>query len=301
MFLWTGMMAGCARHVPPPRSGAALYRDVERLVTLAEATGWYVDRIEIDRLQSDALQSVCRATPEVRVAVLAWLDREIAAAGGPVERAYRTRGRELDEVEDLLTLTRIRLVLADAAAVVADCPFWMEPRRSFAGRQISDDRWQLSAGGGGKLIVARTGGDSDLRFGGAGRLLIGRTFGSRATISTGIELGGRANFPKGEDGTPGGLVLGVDVVAPIVYRHTLVNSYIEGEAGWLGAFTEGESGVDHGIHVGAAFGARSSRTRWFFPGAALGASFERTYPRDPEDDPVVLFKIGLRAAFDLDL
>jgi hypothetical protein len=290
----------CARHVPPERPAAALYRDLERVVTLTEATGWHIDRIEIDKLQSDALESACRVPAEDRARLLAWLDREIARAGGPVELAYRARGGDLDEVDRLLTLTRIRMVLARAVATAADdCPFWIRPSTEFAGRQISDDRWQLHASGGGKLMVARTGGDSDLRFGGAGRLLLGRGFGSRSAIYSGLELGGRGSFPRDDEGARTGLVLGLDVVAPVVYRHTLVNSYVEMEAGWLGTVTEGEDGLDQGIHIGAAFGARAGRARWVFPGGALGISLERTFPSD--GPAVYLFKIGFRAALDLDL
>jgi hypothetical protein len=290
----------CARHVPPAKPAAALYRDLERMVTLAETTGWHIDRIEIDELQSDALQSTCRVPVQRREQLLAWIDREVAAAGGPVERAYRARGRDLDAVDRLLTLTRIRMVLARAmASAAADCPFWMHPDEGFAGRQISDDRWQLHASGGGKLMMARIAGDSDLRFGGAGRLLLGRTIGSRSALYSGFEVGGRGNFPRNEEGERAGLVLGLDLVAPLVYRYTLVNSYVEAEAGWLGTVTEGEDGLDQGIHIGAAFGARTTRTRWVFPGGALGISLERTFPSD--GPAVYLLKIGFRAALDLDL
>src|SRR5690606_35308280 len=83
------LAAACARQVPPSSPAAALYRDLERLVAVAEATGWKVDRLEVDRLLPAVLASVCRVRPEVRAAVTAWIDQEIAAAGGPVEEAYR--------------------------------------------------------------------------------------------------------------------------------------------------------------------------------------------------------------------
>ncbi|HLU65958.1 MAG TPA: hypothetical protein VKZ63_06765 [Kofleriaceae bacterium] len=292
----------CARRVPPQPAAAALYRDLERLVTLKEATGWYADRIEIEGLLSPALESACQVTSATRGALLAWLDREIAAAGGPVDRAYRARGRRLSEVDHLLTLTRIRLALAEAhRRAGADCPFWVEPSDAFAGRQISDDRWTLTAGGGGKLILAHHDGDTDLRFGGAGRLLVGRTFGSRAALYTGVDLGGSGSFPRTEDGDRGALVLGLDAVVPLVYRHTLVSSFFELEGGWLGTITEEEgSELEHGVHLGAAFGARAARTRWIFPVGAIGLSWERTFPRAAAA-PLTTIKVGFRASFDLDL
>ncbi|HEU5059563.1 MAG TPA: hypothetical protein VFU21_23680 [Kofleriaceae bacterium] len=295
------LVAGaCARHVPPTRPAASLYRDLERIVTVAEAAGWHIDRLEIDAVLSDALESTCRATPGERQALAGWLDGVIAEAGGPVERAFQARGRDLDEVSDLLTLTRIRLLLARAAAAAAtDCPFWMEPDGAFRGRQISDRRWQLSGGGGGKGIYARKGGSGDLRFGGAGRVLIGRGLGERGALYTGLELGGSGAFPRNEDGERGTLVIGYDAVVPVVYRHTLVNSYLELEGGWLGTGTEEDVELEHGIHLGAAFGARALRTRFFFPGAAIGLSWERTFPASGA--PQYTVKLGLRAAFDIDL
>jgi hypothetical protein len=290
----------CARQVPPTRPAASLYRDLERIVTVAEAAGWHIDRIEIDAVLSEALESTCRVPPAERRALAGWLDRAITQQGGPVERAFQARGRRLRKVSDLLTLTRIRLLLARArSAAPADCPFWMEPDRDFAGRQISDGRWQLSGGGGGKGMLARKGGSGDLRFGGAGRILLGRSFGDRSALYTGLELGGSGAFPRNEEGERGTLVIGYDAVVPLVYRHTLVNSYLEVEGGWLGTGTEEDTDLEHGVHVGAAFGARALRTRILFPGAAIGVSWERTFP--DSGPPQYTVKLGLRAAFDLDL
>jgi hypothetical protein len=292
--------AGCTRQLPPSRPAASLYRDIERLVTLAEATGWRIDRLEVDQLLPAVLESTCRTTRSARAAALSWIDSEIGAAGGPVEEAYVARGRKLSRIDRLLTLTRIRLALERAiAAADEDCPFWLEPSDGFRGRQISDSRWQLTGGGGGKIMLASRAGDTDVRFGGAGRLLIGRTFGSRAGFYTGLDVGGSGSFPRDEEGDRDQLVLAADIVAPIVCRHTLVNSYFELEAGWLGRSSEEDfSDFDHGVHFGAAFGARALRTRIVFPGAAFGISWERTFQAG---DDVTLLKVGARVMFDLDL
>ncbi len=293
--------AGCARSVPPRSAPAALYRDLERMVTVAETAGWYIDRQELESLLADALDSVCRVSEADRETVLVWVDARIAASGGDVEQAWRKRGKRLKKVDDLLTLTRIRMTLAHAmAAAPADCPFWLEPSPAFRGRQISDDRWLFNLGGGGKGILVRQGGETDLRFGGAGRLLLGRVFNDRSTLLTGFELGGNGSFPRDENGNRGNLVLGVDVVLPLVYRHTFVNSFLELSGGYLGTITEQDDGdFDHGIHVGIAFGARATRVRWFFPGAALGLSYERILASD--DEPLTLIKLGVRGSFDIDL
>src|SRR5689334_25331142 len=103
-----------------------------------------------------ALDSVCRVDPLARRSLLTWLDEEIHRLGGPVEDAYVARGRRLSAVDELLEVTRIRAVLARADAIApADCPFWLDVEEPFEGRQIGDDRWQLTLGGGGKAIAMR--------------------------------------------------------------------------------------------------------------------------------------------------
>ena len=89
--------SACARRLPPDRSAAALYRDLERLVTVAETTGWGIDRKEVEGLESEALDSLCRVDPLARRNLREWLDGEVARAGGPVEVAWRARGQRLGQ------------------------------------------------------------------------------------------------------------------------------------------------------------------------------------------------------------
>jgi hypothetical protein len=294
------VVAGCATSRPPRGPTAALYGDLERLVTVAGTTGWGIDRLELEELLGPSLDSVCRVAPAHRRELLIWLDGQIASRGGPVEEAWRQRGKRLSQVETLLTFTRTRMVLVHADGHAdADCPFWLEPDPRFAGRQISDDRWTLSGGGGAKGMAIVQGGEADLSAGGAGRVLVGRTFGKHA-LYTGLEIGASASFPKDESGMRTSLIFGFDLVVPLVYRRTLVNSYLEFEGGYLAHGTEEDLGaIDSGLHVGAALGGRTTRTRFFFPGAALGVSYERTFPA--EGDPLHTLKVGLRVAFDFDL
>ena len=157
----------------------------------------------------------------------------------------------------------------------------------------------LTFGGGGKGTVVRQGDRVDLSAGGAGRLLFGRAFSDGHALFAGLELGASASFPKDESGERGALVIGADLVAPLVYRRTLTNAYFELEGGWLGRSSEENfRAVDHGIHIGAAFGARALRTRIVFPGAAFGMSWERTFQAGED---VTLLKVGARVTFDLDL
>ena len=200
------------------------------------------------------------------------------AAGGPVERAYRARGRRLEQCRSSDPDPH-----PDGAGArrggraPADCPFWMEPSRRV--RRPADLRRPLAAEprAAAARDHARKGGDERpalrrrrpaaarprLRLAGASTPAW-----SWAAAALSAQRGGRARRP-GPRPRRGGAV---------VYRHTLVNSYIEVEAGWLGTVTEGDKGLDHGIHIGAAFGARALRTRPLVPGAAIGASLERTFP-----------------------
>ncbi len=302
MVVCVGVLAaGCARTLPPDRSAAALYRDLERQVTVSAAAGWSVDRIEVDKLLGAALDSACRVDPLARRALSEWLDERIRAAGGSPAEAWRARGKKMSRVRELLTMYRVRLLLDRAEEVAAmDCPFWVEVEEPFRGRQISDDRWHLTLGGGGKGMLVHQGEETDFSAGGAGRLLVGRSFGSRSGLYAGLEMGATASFPKDELGNRGQLELGVDLVAPLVYRHTLTSAYVEGELGWLGRTTEDDlQRFDHGIHVGVSMGGRALRTRFFFPGAALSLSWERTFTDDDAD--LTTIKVGARVAFDIDL
>lgn len=300
MRLAVVVVAACA-HTPAPKepSPKALFRDLERIVTVSGATGWGVDRVEIEGILKSTLDSVCRTEPLARRQLRDFIDAELQRLGAPVEAAYRARGEKLSKVEDLLLMTRISKLLARAEEVANECPFWLEPEEPFRGRQISNNRWQVSFGGGGKGIAVKQGDRDDFSAGGAGRLLFGRTFSSRNALYTGIEIGASAAFPKDASGERSTLVIGADFVAPLVYRRTLTNAYFELEGGWLGHATEADWGdFDHGVHVGFAFGARALRTRFVFPGAALGISYERTFL---DGDDVRTIKVGARVAFDLDL
>jgi hypothetical protein len=294
------LLGACSR-TPAPKDPTerALFRDLERQVTVAAATGWGIDRLEVEDMLDTALDSVCRVDVLGRRGLHEWIDAEISRKGGPVDQAWRARGKKLSKVDDLLVLHRVRLLLERAEQMSIDCPFWIEPEYPFEGRQISEHNWQLTFGGGGKASAITQGDNRDLSFGGAGRLLIGRMFANGDGIYLGAEMGASAQFPKDAMGERTSVVLGADLVTPIVYRRTLTNTYFELEAGWLGHSTEDDWGdLDHGVHVGVAFGGRALRQRFLFPGAALAWSLERTFV--PGDD-LVTMKVGARVAFDLDL
>lgn len=286
---------------PAPRdpATAALFRDLERLVTVAEAAGWGIDRTEVEGLLDQALDSVCRVPPLDRRVLAGWLDERLALAGGSAVAAWRARGKKLDAIEDELVFERVRLLLRRADEVsAADCPFYLEPTPGFAGRQMSNGRWQVTLNTGGKAILVHQDARTDVRFGAAGRLIAGRVTRGGTGIYLGGELGTSASFPKNDQGERVGLVLAIDLVAPVVVRWTWLNSYLELDAGWLGRATERDfTDVEHGVHLGVALGARALRTRFLFPGAGFGVAVERLFG----DDDSWQLKLGARASFDIDL
>lgn len=278
----------------------ALFRDLERLVTVAETPGWGTDRVEIEKLMNPALDSVCRVDALERRALASWLDAEITRKGGPVEVAYVRRGRKLKNVDDLLVLTRVKLVLARAEEMSRDCPFWLEPERPFRGRQVSERAFVVSLGGGGKAHIISQGERQDLGFGGAARLLFGRMFTDGDGLFVGAELNASGSFPRDESGERTTLQVGADLVVPLVYRYVVTaNTHLELSGGWLGRSTEDDwTAVDHGMHLGFAIGGRALRTRFLFPGAALGVSWERTFV---DGDDRTTIKFGVRGGFDIEL
>ena len=297
------LAAACAApRGPAGHPASVMVRDLQRLVDVRAARGWQIDRLEQDALLPDALESVCRTPPDARTEALAWLDAEVVRLGGPVDVAYRARGRSMAEIEELLEWTRVRdLAVRTLHVAPADCPFWAEPTPGFRGRQIADDRFQLHIEGGGKGILLHTSdGKEDVAGGGAGRLLLGRTIGARWEVVGGVELGGSAWLPKDAMGNRAGPAFALDTVIPVGARWRRTNSYIEATTGLLLRTREQDQKSTPGWHAGISIGARSVRSQWLIPGLAFGFSVEHTLPSDDED-ALTLVKLGLRVTFDVDL
>jgi hypothetical protein len=294
------LVTACSR-VPAPKDPTerALFLDLDRQVTVAATTGWRIDHYEIESMLEAALDSVCRVDELGRRGLRDWLDAEIQRLGGPVEVAWEKRGKKLSKVERLLELTRVRMLLQRAMEASVDCPFWVEPENPFIGRQVSEERWQLSLSTGGTASALQQGDQQDISAGGNGRLLFGRMFRTGDGLYIGGEVGGSAQFPKDAMGDRTSLEIGVDLLTPLVYRRTLLNAYWEVEGGWLGHATEKDwTAIDSGVHVGIAVGGRALRQRFVFPGAAFSIAYERLFL---DGDDLTILKFGARVTFDWDL
>jgi hypothetical protein len=292
------VVAACAGAVPPEPSSARLYRDLQRLVTLSAAGSWGADRLEVQALLRDALESVCRATPERRLDVLGWIEARNRALGGPVEAAWKAHGRDLEAVSELVELTRIQKLLTLSIESAGDCPFWIEPAEPFSGRQITDDRWIFAIEFGGRVNLTWVDGQFNPAFGPATRTVVGRMFGPHWGILSGIDTNGSAQFPRTEDGSTLPTVhFALDVMVPVIVRYRMVNSYVEIEAGALLRFAEGQDDAP-GYHIGASYGLKYT-TRAMTPGLSFGVAFEQILPKG---GPTTYFvKAGARITLDFDL
>jgi len=130
-------LAACAHSLPPEPSERALVRDMVHIVQARDQVGWALDDLEVQAALPDAMASACRVQPATRTTALEWLDGHVEELGGPVEQAWRDRGKKLSAVSDLWLYDRTRLLLrtADRWAHDGKCPFWLEPEREFTGLQ----------------------------------------------------------------------------------------------------------------------------------------------------------------------
>ena len=92
LLVW---LSACGGALPPQAGSAALHRDLERLVELADTEGWSIDRVEIEEALPAALMSLCRTSIDNRASLLSWLDERIDAKGGDVREVYEQRSRDL--------------------------------------------------------------------------------------------------------------------------------------------------------------------------------------------------------------
>ena len=69
-------------------------------------------------------------------------------------KTARARGKKLSRVEELLLVSRTRMLLdrANAWAKQGRCPFWLEPTARFPGVHTQDYRFILTIEGGGGMM-----------------------------------------------------------------------------------------------------------------------------------------------------
>jgi hypothetical protein len=285
---------------------------VERVVSVRGDVGWFVDESEMQAVLPDVMKSLCQVPPDDRDAAVVWLDRYIVELGGPdVAALWRSRGKDLDEVEDLLLASRTRMLLARAIewAKQGRCPFWLEPTRRFHGVHTQDFRFIASLEGGGRFTQEIALGRVRFGGGGSGRLLAGYGFAEGWGLSTGLEIGGGARFTNLQLGMQSEFPeLVGQAAAPVVLRRQLgLTTHMELEFGPMAYFDRGSADAstrevklhfDWGTRFGAAIGGTYLRLhRGFIPKFAV--AFTVDYVPAMGDQPgLTQLGLGLRTGID---
>jgi hypothetical protein len=307
-----GLLAGCMPRLPQDSTHRALVRDVARVVDVRSRVGWFIDESELEAVLPYAMKAACQTTAASRTASLRWLDQEIDAQGGDVAAAWRERNQELDKVEELLLLTRTRLVLARADDWVRHgrCPFWLEPTARFRGVHTQGHRLILTLEGGGRATQELSLGAVKYGGGGSGRLIVAYGIAESWALGVGAEVGGSARFTNLQLGQQSDLpeLVGL-VVAPVVLRwHFGLTAHAEIEAGPMAYIDRGsadpttgrvEAHFDRGIHFGVAIGATYLRLqRGVIPKFAVSLTVD--YVPGVDGQPG-LTQIGVGARTGIDL
>jgi hypothetical protein len=284
----------------------ALYADVRTLVRSHARDAWTVDRVSQEAIAPGVAVSACQAGPEARRGLIAWLDGQISAEAGRLQgtaaEVWR-RTRDLDPVEDLLELQRIRAAVAGLdARADADCPFWLAADPGFIGVEGDADRgvlWLESRGGGSVNLRGR---DVALSGGGAGRLLVGHGLGRSLTLAGGLEIGGAGRFERKRDDA-GRAVSDVSGViggaVPVVLRFADAGEVLDLEVAAT-AFLDGGPSVPPGLRAAVAWGLVTPRVGGAFAPMALFWVGWEYHPRRGDEAPFHMIGLGTRVGVDID-
>jgi hypothetical protein len=224
------------------------------------------------------MRSACQVDAPARERLLAWLDAEIAAAGGPAEDAHR-RDHDAD-ISDALSLERVRAVVQYADEHAAECPFWLEPDASFAGVQTDAYRLVLlaeSVGGGGFII---SGGKARLGGGGGGRLTLALGLDQQVALGLGFELGGIGSFGNADSTGAAALVAGFTAAVPFLVRITNVSRILDLEVAATARWSADQLRLPPGFRIGIGYGLTTVRVGPFMPTGLLYLSYEYLPPGD---------------------
>jgi hypothetical protein len=159
-----------------------------------------------------------------------------------------------------------------------DCPFWVEPRRGYDGRQTDRNRFTLSLETGGLLQIRQTAGSFTYGGGGVARILPGYGFG-HVSVLAGIEFAGGAMLRQRE-GESGFVVNYFPAIPALVRVHPsrARNWHFDFEAAAVSLFQADDGRFSYGGRAGFAVGLSALRTRFIIPWAGAAIAYEHYFP-----------------------
>jgi hypothetical protein len=284
--------SGCAT-LPEAPLERALYLDLRTAVDASEDGGWTVDQVRLQANAESALRSLCQVDPRARAALEAWLDDQIARAGGPAQRAYVTHGRKLDAVSGILSLERTRALLKYAnGRAEQDCPFWLTPNPHFAGIQGDANRWVLL--GETQAFATLTVPTNVPALGGGGRLFVGHGLGPQFTLAIGGDVAASGAFIPS---SMNGLDASVALATPVLLRFTKFSRLFDVELAPVVRLDKGQKAFPPGarIEVGGGFSSVRATAFMSYFMIYLGYEFHPHTQSAPADHT---FQLGTRLALD---
>jgi hypothetical protein len=271
---------------------AALLFDVSRIVDAEEDSGWLIDEEAQGEIHAVVMESVCRATPQVRAAALANLEREVAERGDP-RSLFARAGKLTSDVEAALRAGRQRDALGRAVREAPrECPFWVRADPEFRGLQSTRDRFILNFDTGGTVQLRETQGTWTIGAGGFGRALAGYSF-TRVSLLGGFELGGGALLEPHTQPTE--FVVNYLPALPLIVRTHYQDWNLDLEGAPVALFQAGNSQWSYGVRAGATIGFSSLRLRGILPWVGLGFATEYHFENSARPEAWYLrggFRVG---------
>jgi hypothetical protein len=250
----------------------ALLFDLSRIVSAEENGGWLLDDLAQNEIHRDVMESVCRATAEVRARAQLRLREQSAAAGDARALFERAGGQRSSQVEAALEAQRTLAALQrGAAAAERECPFWLRPDPEFRGLQSLRDRWIVNFDTGGTATLRRSQGEWSVGAGGFGRVLGGYSF-TRVSLLAGIEFGGGALVVPNTH--PTAFVVNYIPALPVLLRWQRDAWNVDLEAASVGLFQAGNTRLSYGLRGGVTVGVSGLRLRGILPWVGIGFASE---------------------------
>lgn len=289
------MCAGACRTLPQKSEQRALYIDLRQVVETRQRGEWLLDERELEEARPKAMQSVCRVSPATVEGLDEWLAKELDAQGGPPARQF-ARGADIDELDDALTLQRVRNLAAYADRTREQCPFWMSASGQFRGIHRPTDRLVFLAESAGMGALILQGDETLLGAGGAGRLLAARGFGHRWLLALGGEVGGAAGLePLNEDDEK--IETRVHAALPVMVRVFDLARFYDVDVAATALASPSDFDPSFGVRAQVGVGILTVRISRFLPYFALVAGYEVL----PFEDPAIhIVRVGTRFGVDFD-